>query len=43
MGNGGATIKRFLSNKNTVTFFCVILGVIVLFAGYKNEVLSIVY
>ena len=33
-----AGIKRFLSNKNTVTILCVILGIIVLYLGYQKRI-----
>ena len=32
------SIKRFLSNKNTVTVICIILGVVVLVVGYNWRV-----
>ena len=38
MGNSLTGIKKFLSNKNTVTFVCVILGVLVLYFGYSWRV-----
>ena len=38
MKNQGTALKKFLSNKNTVTFLCIILGVIVLFVGYNYRV-----
>ncbi|MBO4600794.1 MAG: hypothetical protein J5634_00995 [Bacilli bacterium] len=38
MGNLGNTIKKFLSNKNTVTILGVIVGVIVLYFGYNYRV-----
>lgn len=38
MGNLGNTIKRFLSNKNTVTILGVVVGVIVLYFGYNYRV-----
>lgn len=38
MGNLGNTIKKFLSNKNTVTILGVILGVVVLYIGYTYRV-----
>lgn len=38
MGNLGNTIKKFLSNKNTVTILGVIIGVIVLYFGYNYRV-----
>ena len=38
MGNIVATIKRFLSNKNTVTILGVLLGLVVLFVGYNYRV-----
>lgn len=34
----GAAIKRFLSNKNTVTIMGVILGIIILYVGYNWRV-----
>ncbi len=40
MGNIGATIKRFLSNKNTITILGVILGIVVLYVGYNWRVSS---
>lgn len=42
MGNIVATIKRFLSNKNTVTIIGVLLGIIVLYVGYNYRVKSAV-
>lgn len=33
-----AGIKRFLSNKNTVTILCVVLGIIVLYFGYQKRI-----
>ena len=38
MGNLGNTIKKFLSNKNTVTILGVIIGVVVLYIGYNYRV-----
>ncbi len=38
MGNLSATIKRFLSNKNTVTILAVLAGVIVLWWFYNDRV-----
>ncbi len=38
MGNFAETIKRFLSNKNTVTILVVIAGIIVLWFFYNNRV-----
>ena len=38
MGNIVTTIKRFLSNKNTVTIIGVLLGLIVLYVGYNYRV-----
>lgn len=38
MGNLIATIKKFLSNKNTVTILGVFLGIIVLYIGYNYRV-----
>lgn len=38
MGNLGNTIKKFLSNKNTVTILGVIVGVLVLYFGYNYRV-----
>lgn len=38
MGNKFTGIKKFLSNKNTVTIVCVILGVLVLYFGYNFRV-----
>ena len=38
MGNIGATVKRFLANKNTVTIIGVLLGLIVLYWGYNYRV-----
>lgn len=40
MGNKFSGIKQFLSNKNTVTFVCIILGVLVLYFGYNYRVTS---
>lgn len=38
MGNVMATLKRFLSNKNTVTIIGVIVGILVLYIGYNWRV-----
>lgn len=38
MGNNFTGIKKFLTNKNTVTFVCIILGVLVLYFGYNFRV-----
>ena len=38
MGNKFTGIRKFLSNKNTVTFVCIILGVLVLYFGYNFRV-----
>ncbi len=38
MGNIGATIKRFLGNKNTVTILAVLIGIIVLWYFYNYRV-----
>lgn len=38
MGNLANTLKRFLSNKNTVTILGVILGIVVLYFGYNWRV-----
>lgn len=38
MGNILTTLKRFLGNKNTVTILGVILGLVVLYAGYNFRV-----
>ncbi len=38
MGNIVTTLKRFLSNKNTVTILGVLLGLVVLFIGYNYRV-----
>lgn len=38
MGNIVTTIKRFLSNKNTITILGVLLGVVVLYIGYNYRV-----
>ena len=38
MGNKFTGIRKFLSNKNTVTFVCVILGILVLYFGYNIRV-----
>lgn len=38
MGNIVTTIKRFLSNKNTVTIIGVLLGLVVLYVGYNYRV-----
>jgi len=40
MGNILTKIKRFLSNKNTVTIICVLAGVLVLYIGYNWRVSS---
>ena len=40
MGNQFTGIKKFFTNKNTVTFACVILGVVVLYTGYTMRVTS---
>lgn len=33
-------LKRFISNKNTVTILCVIIGIVVLYVGYNYRVSS---
>lgn len=38
MGNLVTKLKRFLSNKNTVTIICVIAGILVLYIGYNWRV-----
>ena len=38
MGNILTTVKRFLSNKNTVTILGVLLGILVLYIGYNYRV-----
>ena len=38
MGNIGATIKKILSNKNTVTILGVLLGIVVLYFAYNWRV-----
>lgn len=38
MGNALIGFKKFFANKNTVTFLCIILGVVVLFVGYNIRV-----
>lgn len=38
MGNIVTTIKRFISNKNTITILGVLLGLVVLFIGYNYRV-----
>ena len=38
MGNIVTTIKRFLSNKNTITILGVLLGIVVLYVGYNYRV-----
>ncbi len=38
MGNKFTGLKKFFTNKNTVTFVCVILGVLVLYFGYNFRV-----
>lgn len=40
MGNILTKIKRFLSNKNTVTILCVLAGILVLYIGYNWRVKS---
>ncbi len=40
MGNLGIKIKKFLSNKNTVTIICVVAGILVLYLGYTWRVNS---
>ncbi len=40
MGNLVTKIKRFLSNKNTVTIICVVAGILVLYIGYNWRVKS---
>lgn len=45
MGNLMTNLKRFLSNKNTVTILGVILGIVVLYVGYNwrvNEAIELV-
>lgn len=38
MGNSGFSLKRFLSNKNTVTIIAVMIGVVVLYIAYNMRV-----
>ena len=38
MGNLIAGIKKFLSNKNTVTIVCILVGIAVLYIGYNYRV-----
>lgn len=38
MGNILTTIKRFLSNKNTITILGVLLGIVVLYIGYNYRI-----
>lgn len=38
MGNIGTTIKRFLSNKNTVTLIAIIVCTVILYIFYNNRV-----
>ena len=38
MGNVGIALKRFLSNKNTVTIIGVLLGIVILYIGYNWRV-----
>ncbi len=38
MGNIVTKLKRFLSNKNTVTILCVLAGILVLYVGYNWRV-----
>lgn len=38
MGNIGTTFKKFLSNKNTVTFLCIVAGLLVLYIGYNYRI-----
>ncbi len=38
MGNIGVALKRFLSNKNTVTIIGIVLGIVVLYIGYNMRV-----
>ncbi len=38
MGNIVTTLKRFISNKNTVTILGVLLGIVVLYIGYNYRV-----
>ncbi len=40
MGNMSVAIKKFLSNKNTVTILGVIVGIVVLYVGYNMRVNS---
>ncbi len=40
MGNILTKLKRFLSNKNTVTIICVLAGILVLYLGYNWRVSS---
>ena len=40
MGNKVTGLKKFVGNKNTVTFVCIILGVLVLYFGYTYRVNS---
>lgn len=40
MGSGLTKLKRFISNKNTVTILCVVAGITVLYIGYNYRVSS---
>ncbi len=40
MGNLVINVKKFLSNKNTVTIICVVAGILVLYIGYTWRVSS---
>lgn len=38
MGNSLTAFKKFFANKNTVTFLCLLLGVVVLYFGYNYRI-----
>ena len=40
MNSALTKLKRFISNKNTVTIICVVAGVAVLYIGYNYRVSS---
>lgn len=40
MGNFITKLKRFISNKNTVTILCILAGIVVLYIGYNYRINS---
>ena len=42
MNSTSIKVKKFLSNRNTVTIICAIIGIIVLYVGYTMRIQSAV-